>query len=308
MPKFTIPSRNLHLNMSKRSASTSLPSTPRKRRNAGSKPPSDQHKLDSFFKPRLSVANASGSPVASTSRIHGDAITTASSAVDDDAALARRFAEEDGLDMDMLRNLESAFRSTTAAVQTRTSIGPKHEVIDVDLLDDTNQGQAVASSSTQSNKAGLEIVEHTSFAANSVSKSPIKPTPKVVGAQPAAESIEYPSLGVDPLSYPLDKSPWPVNASAPYSFLAHALSTLSGTRSRIVILNTLTNTLRSIIKYHPPSLCPALYLLSNALSPPYSPLELGLGPSIISRAIQDVSGLTPAALKRLYNTTGDPGM
>ena len=37
------------------------------------------------------------------------------------------------------------------------------------------------------------------------------------------------------------------------------------------------------------------------------PVELGLGPSIISKAIQQVSGVTPAALKRLYNQTGDAG-
>jgi len=37
------------------------------------------------------------------------------------------------------------------------------------------------------------------------------------------------------------------------------------------------------------------------------PVELGLGPSIISKAIQHVSGVTPAALKRLYNQTGDAG-
>jgi DNA ligase-1 len=43
------------------------------------------------------------------------------------------------------------------------------------------------------------------------------------------------------------------------------------------------------------------------LAPPYVPVELGLGPSIISKAVQHVSGITPAALKRLYNQTGDPG-
>ncbi|KAH9931109.1 ATP-dependent DNA ligase [Epithele typhae] len=48
----------------------------------------------------------------------------------------------------------------------------------------------------------------------------------------------------------------------------------------------------------PPSLLPALYLLSNSfprLIPPSN------------SAIQHVSGLSNAALKRLYNTTGDPG-
>jgi DNA ligase-1 len=43
------------------------------------------------------------------------------------------------------------------------------------------------------------------------------------------------------------------------------------------------------------------------LSPPYIATELGLGPASISKAIQTVSGLTPAALRRLYNKTGDAG-
>jgi DNA ligase-1 len=118
---------------------------------------------------------------------------------------------------------------------------------------------------------------------------------------------QYPNLSVDPAGFDLDSCFWPTGTQAPYSFLAHVLSALSATRSRIAILNTLTNALRTLLRYHPPSLLPSLYLLSNSLAPPYVPVELGLGPSIISKAIQHVSGITPAALKRLYNQTGDPG-
>jgi DNA ligase 1 len=133
-----------------------------------------------------------------------------------------------------------------------------------------------------------------------------KPKPTYFAHSRAAMPA-YKSLSVDPLVFILDGEPWPSNTSAPYSFLSHTLATLSQTRSRILIINTLTNALRTILRYHPPSLLPALYLLSNCLSPPYLPTELGLGPSVISKAIQQVSGLTPAALKRLYNTTGDVG-
>src|SRR6266702_547903 len=118
---------------------------------------------------------------------------------------------------------------------------------------------------------------------------------------------QYPTLSVDPASFVFDTCIWPTTTRAPYSFLAHALCTLSGTRSRIIILNTLTNALRSIARYDPPSLLPSLYLLSNSFVPQYVQLELGLGPSVISKAIQHVSGITPVALKRLYNQTGDPG-
>ena len=92
-----------------------------------------------------------------------------------------------------------------------------------------------------------------------------------------------------------------------YSFLANVLLLLTGTKSRIKILNILTNALRIISESHPASLTPAIYLLSNTLSPPYVPVELGLGHSIISQSIQHVSGLSSAALKKLYTSTGDPG-
>lgn len=118
---------------------------------------------------------------------------------------------------------------------------------------------------------------------------------------------QYPNLSSDPASLDLDSCFWPTGTQAPYSFLAHVLCALSATRSRIAILNTLTNALRALLRYDPPSLLPSLYLLSNSLTPPYVPVELGLGPSIISKAIQHVSGITPATLKRLYNQTGDPG-
>lgn len=125
----------------------------------------------------------------------------------------------------------------------------------------------------------------------------LNPTPPLV----------YSDISIDPLTHIVDHPPWPQENAVPYSFLSHTLATLSKTRSRIIIINTLTNCLRTISKHDPASLLPALYLLSNSLSPPYLPIELCLGHSIISKSIQQVSGLTPAALKRLYTTTGDIG-
>lgn len=120
------------------------------------------------------------------------------------------------------------------------------------------------------------------------------------------EIVIHSPLSLDSTTYSPDSQVWP-SKSAPYSFLAHTLATLSQTRSRIEIMNTLTNAFRTIICRHPPSLLPAMYLLSNSLSPPYLPTDLGLGSSAMSRSIQHVSGLTSSALKHLHNTTGDIG-
>ncbi|KAG8213716.1 DNA ligase [Butyriboletus roseoflavus] len=143
---------------------------------------------------------------------------------------------------------------------------------------------------------------------NPTASLPTRPrTDLALALRPTELDVDYPPLAVDPLLYPIQHSPWPVPSPAPYSFLVHTLLVLVDTRSRIAILDALTNSLRCLILYHPPSLLPAIYLLSNSLSPAYSPLELGIGASIISKAVQHVSGLTPAALRRLYNSSGDPG-
>lgn len=308
--KFARLSRTITVSMSKRALSSkSAPASPRKRR-IGGKPPSDQSSLDSFFKLR---ADASGTPAGSSSERDNHAQVQALFVNDEDAtaalslvadeALARKLAEEDGLDIDMLRKLEKGIGPSSASVFQKSLIGPK-DVIDVDLLDDSQQEQPPSSSANSKGEPGS--AEHTSITSVSVTSSPTKFTAKLGSGEPEP-AVAFPPLDVDPLAYRLETCPWPINAPAPYAFLAHTLATLSATRSRISILNTLTNCLRTIVKYHAASLCSALYLLSNSLSPPYSPLELGLGPSIISKAIQDVSGLTSAALKRLYNTTGDPG-
>ncbi|KAF8497652.1 ATP-dependent DNA ligase [Gautieria morchelliformis] len=124
----------------------------------------------------------------------------------------------------------------------------------------------------------------------------------------SSASLKFPDLCVDPATFAVNSNPpWSPLTQTPYSCLVHALSTLSQTRSRILILNTLTNYLRLISLYDPPSLLPSLYLLSNTLAPPYLSVELGLGMTIISRSIQQVSGLTSAALSKLYRSLGDPG-
>ncbi|CAE6415626.1 unnamed protein product [Rhizoctonia solani] len=120
--------------------------------------------------------------------------------------------------------------------------------------------------------------------------------------------LSTPNLSVDPLEFPLYPCPWNTNFPAPYAFLTHALVTLSSTRSRIAITNTLVNTFRLLIRYDARrSLLPALYLLSNSLAPSYEGVELNIGPSVVSKAIQSVSGISSGALRTMSQKLGDPG-
>ena len=95
--------------------------------------------------------------------------------------------------------------------------------------------------------------------------------------------------------------------SASYGILTRAFILINSTTSRIKIVDTLTNLLRTLIIADPDSLISAVWLATNSISPPYIDLELGLGGSAISKALQKVCGLKPGSLKTLYDKHGDAG-
>jgi hypothetical protein len=127
-----------------------------------------------------------------------------------------------------------------------------------------------------------------SSARGAYSNSPRLLGPRVMNPGPSRSAAlsNFPTLSVDPLLFDpcADSNPWWTEGTgAPYALLVHALQTLTSTRSRIAILSILTNVLRILIVHDPESVLPALYLLSNSLSPAWQGIELGVGASIISK-------------------------
>ncbi|KAF2731737.1 ATP-dependent DNA ligase [Polyplosphaeria fusca] len=116
-------------------------------------------------------------------------------------------------------------------------------------------------------------------------------------------------LEFDPTKYiPQLQKYWVIEGGhATYALLTRCFVLVNSTTSRIKIVDTLVNLLRTIIEGDPDSLLPAVWLATNAISPPYIDLELGLGGSAISKALMKVCGLNNAGLKTLYNKYGDPG-
>ncbi|KAL2831064.1 ATP-dependent DNA ligase [Aspergillus cavernicola] len=125
------------------------------------------------------------------------------------------------------------------------------------------------------------------------------------------------------LSVPFDQSPLVFNSSkyareleahwsaeggnASYALLTRAFVLANATTSRIKIVDTLVNFLRVLLEGDPSSVLPAVWLATNAISPPYHELELGLGGSSISKAFKKIYGLNSQGLKTLYDKLGDAG-
>jgi DNA ligase-1 len=103
------------------------------------------------------------------------------------------------------------------------------------------------------------------------------------------------------------KKLWGSEGGATYALLTHCFVLVNSTQSRIKIVDTLVNLLRTIIEGDPDTLLPAVWLATNSISPPYIDLELGLGGSAISKALKKVCGLDNSGLKILYNKHGDAG-
>ncbi|KAI1817027.1 ATP-dependent DNA ligase [Poronia punctata] len=116
-------------------------------------------------------------------------------------------------------------------------------------------------------------------------------------------------LTFDPGKYiPQLKAHWTNDGgNASYALLTRCFVLVSGTASRIKIVDTLVNCLRVLIEGDPESLLPAVWLSTNAISPPYISLELGLGGSAISKALRQVCGLDNRSLKAIYDKYGDAG-
>ena len=118
-------------------------------------------------------------------------------------------------------------------------------------------------------------------------------------------------LDQDPLIFNPDTYEFLINSfpngKATYELLTRGFVLITSTRSRIKIVDTLVNLLRVIIRLDSKSLLPAVWLATNSIGPSYENNELGLGGSILSKAILKISGVSRAALKALNNKHGDPG-
>ncbi|PBL00531.1 ATP-dependent DNA ligase [Armillaria gallica] len=232
----------------------------------------DQAQIDSFFSsPKKSTLNSSKSPTPSAKRSSRSSITKSnkpSSSQLTVSSTSREIIDVDLWDSDPVRPAASA--------EELDAVGPTHD-------------------SSPAAKPSV-LVMSLSRNEGDFRCPPYETLPQDVSLFKPDPSLFFPPIHIGTKT-----------SSIPYAFLAHTLSEVSGTRSRISIINALTNSFRVILMYDPASLLPAVYLLSNTLSPPYIQIELGLGPSAISQAIQHVSGLSSSALRKLYNKTGDPG-
>ena len=123
-------------------------------------------------------------------------------------------------------------------------------------------------------------------------------------AKKAREKIQstLQSSGKDP--YP----DWTPGDPVPYAALCTTFSLVEMTTKRLIISAHCSLFLRQVLRLTPQELLPTIQLMINKLAADYAGIELGIGESLIMKAIGESTGRSLQVIKADQNEIGDLGL
>merc|ERR1712088_114911 len=108
--------------------------------------------------------------------------------------------------------------------------------------------------------------------------------------------------------HPVDDSFWNRDEATPFLALAKTLESIEATSSRLKTIEVLSNYLRSVMVQTPADLQPSVYMTLNRLAPAWEGIELGIGDSLLIKAIANSTGRSAAQIKADMGKHGDLGL
>uniref|UniRef100_A0A8C5SXY1 DNA ligase n=1 Tax=Laticauda laticaudata TaxID=8630 RepID=A0A8C5SXY1_LATLA len=133
---------------------------------------------------------------------------------------------------------------------------------------------------------------------------------------PCFYSFLKPSLTLEPAEYnptkssyhPVHDACWGAGQKIPYMAVARTFEYIEEESARLKIIETLSNLFRSLIVLSPQDLLPCVYLCLNRLGPAYEGLELGIGKTILMKALAQATGRQLGQIKAEAAEKGDLGV
>ncbi|RAK96342.1 DNA ligase (ATP) CDC9 [Aspergillus ibericus CBS 121593] len=101
---------------------------------------------------------------------------------------------------------------------------------------------------------------------------------------------------------------WKAGDPVPYAALCTTFSLIEMTTKRLVILAHCSLFLRQVLRLTPQDLLPTVQLMINKLAADYAGIELGIGESLIMKAIGESTGRSLAVIKTDQHEIGDLGL
>lgn len=101
---------------------------------------------------------------------------------------------------------------------------------------------------------------------------------------------------------------WKPGEPTPYAALCTTFSLIEMTTKRLAIASHCTQFMRQVLRLTPHDLLPTVLLMVNKLAADYAGIELGIGESLIMKAIGESTGRSLAVIKEDQKEIGDLGL
>ncbi|RID55400.1 hypothetical protein BRARA_G02666 [Brassica rapa] len=124
----------------------------------------------------------------------------------------------------------------------------------------------------------------------------------------AKEIVDNDFVSLPPEQYkPKEHACWSDGQPAPYIHLVRTFASVEGERGKIKAMSMLCNMFRSLLALSPEDVLPAVYLCTNKIAADHENIELNIGGSLISSALEEACGVSRSTMREMYNRLGDLG-
>lgn len=153
--------------------------------------------------------------------------------------------------------------------------------------------------------------EDESAAAATESASEAEPEAEESGDEEKPEVVEKARKTVQTKLTSKTKDPypdWKPGEPVPYAALCQTFSLVELTTKRLEIMAHCSLFLRQVLRLTPDDMLPTVLLMINKLAPDYAGIELGIGESLIMKAIGESTGRSLQVIKNDQKEIGDLGL
>ncbi|XXG83806.1 hypothetical protein AAC387_Pa10g1480 [Persea americana] len=105
----------------------------------------------------------------------------------------------------------------------------------------------------------------------------------------------------------VDHACWKAGQPAPYLHLARTFDLVEQEKGKIKGTRMLCNMFRSLLALSPEDVLPAVYLCTNKIAADHENMELNIGGSLVSSALEEACGTNRSKIREMYNNLGDLG-
>jgi len=134
------------------------------------------------------------------------------------------------------------------------------------------------------------------------------PKPNQGGSKKNEGGADYEKKVLSSSYHPVDDCFWSRGEAIPFLALAKTLESIEATSSRLKTIEVLSNYFRSAMVQTPADLQPSVYMTLNRLAPAWEGIELGIGESLLIKAIANSTGRSAAQIKADMGKLGDLGL